>query len=134
GTVVKVTAGGHTVTGTTGHMVPAKLTLTEGTWIVYLMYRADRGWRIGQTKSVRAFNNGSSRPELGFGMRVNQERADALWILNVCDSKAEATYWEARHAADYGLPTACFHGIGRTSAMDDHWLDVLFATLDTEPR
>jgi DNA helicase-2/ATP-dependent DNA helicase PcrA len=133
GTVVQIHVGGQTLTGTTGHMVPARLTLTPGTWVVYLMYRADRGWRIGQTKSVREFAH-TDKPELGFRMRVNQERADALWILNVCDSKAEATYWEARYAADYGLPTACFHGVGRTSAMDDHWLDVLFATLDTEPR
>jgi DNA helicase-2/ATP-dependent DNA helicase PcrA len=134
GPVVEVHAGGHVVSGTTGHMVPARMTLNPDQHVVYLMHRADRGWRIGQTKSVRSFSNGSSRPELGFRMRVNQERADALWILNVCDTKAEATYWEARHAADYGLPTACFHGIGRSAAMDDHWLDVLFATLDTEPR
>ncbi len=134
GPVVEVHAGGHVVTGTIGHMVPARMTLNPGQFVVYLMYRADRGWRIGQTKSVRSFDNGTSRPELGIRMRTNQERADALWILNVCDTKAEASYWEARHAADYGLPTACFHGIGRTSAMDDHWLDILYATLDTEPR
>jgi DNA helicase-2/ATP-dependent DNA helicase PcrA len=132
GTVVRVTAGGRTLTGTPHHIVPARLTLNPGQWLVYLMHRPDRGWRIGQTKTVREFRSGQY--ELGFPMRVNQERAEALWILNVCDSKAEATYWESRHAADYGLPTACFHGVGRSSAMDDAWLQRLFDSVDTEPR
>jgi DNA helicase-2/ATP-dependent DNA helicase PcrA len=133
GAVVEVHAGGRILRGTTKHLLPMRMTLKPNQWVVYLMHRADRGWRIGQTKSIRDFQMGSE-PELGFRMRVNQERADSLWILNVCDTKAEATYWEARHAADYGIPTACFHGIGRASAMDDVWLDRLFAAVDTEPR
>jgi DNA helicase-2/ATP-dependent DNA helicase PcrA len=132
GAVVTVTAGGRTITGTPHHIVPARMTLNPGQWVVYLMHRADRGWRIGQTKSVRSDDRG--RPEAGFRVRANQEHADALWVLQVCSTRAEASYWEARYAADYGLPTACFHGVGRQPSMDEQWLERLYATVDTGPR
>ncbi len=96
------------------------------------MYRADRGWRIGQCKSARRDADGAITT--GLKVRSNQEHADAMWILRTCESPAEASYWEARFAADYGVPTACFHGVGRESAMDDGWLELLYATLDTSPR
>ena len=64
----------------------------------------------------------------------NQEHADAAWILKVCDSMAEAAYFESFFAAEYGLPTACFHDIGRELAMDDAWLQRLYESIDTETR
>ncbi|MCD9625532.1 UvrD-helicase domain-containing protein [Rhabdothermincola salaria] len=132
GTIVTVHAGGRTLTGTPHHIVPARMTLNPGQWVVYLMHRADRGWRIGQCKSVRSDDRGNAA--IGVRVRANQEGADAVWVLQVCDSPAEASYWEARFAADYGLPTACFHGIGRRLSMDEEWLERLYATLDTESR
>ncbi len=132
GPVVTVRAGGRAVTGTPHHIVPARMTLNADQWLVYLMYRADRGWRIGQTKSMRPDNHGHL--DVGYRVRANQEHADAIWVLRVCDSRAEASFWESRLAADYGLPTACFHGVGRSLAMDEEWLERLFATVDTEPR
>ena len=67
-------------------------------------------------------------------MRINQEHADRAWILRVCDTRAEAAFWEAYHAAEYGLPTALFHGLGRNLAMDDGWLVRLFDEVDTRSR
>ena len=49
-------------------------------------------------------------------------------------SLAEAAYYEAWFAAEYGLPTVCFHDIGRGLAMDDAWLRKLYRSLDTETR
>ena len=70
----------------------------------------------------------------GFVVRTNQEHADALWILRVCDSIGEAAFWESCYAADFGLPTACFHGVGRDLAMDERWLRRLYDRIDTETR
>ena len=64
-------------------------------------------------------------------MRVNQEHADKAWVLRVCATRAEAAYWEAWYAATYGLPTACFHVLGRNLAMDQALLNRLYAELDT---
>jgi DNA helicase-2/ATP-dependent DNA helicase PcrA len=126
-----VRAGGHTLQGTPHHIVFADPMLDRDRWVVYLMHRGDRGWRIGLTKSVRA---GASGEELGPRVRVNQEHADALWILRTCDTRAEASYWEALYAAQYGLPTALFHGLGRNLAMGDGQIERLFEALDTDSR
>jgi DNA helicase-2/ATP-dependent DNA helicase PcrA len=132
GWTAEVHAGGRVLRGTPHHIIPARMTLNPDQWLVYLMYRADRGWRIGQTKSLRPDSSG--RLDVGFRVRADQEHADAIWVLKVCSSRAETSYWEARYAAEYGLPTACFHGVGRRLSMDEEWLDKLYATLDTEPR
>jgi DNA helicase-2/ATP-dependent DNA helicase PcrA len=131
GPLWRVRVGGATIMGTPHHLAPARVPALVDRWFVYLMYRADRGFRIGVTKGARPPFAGR-RAEPGYVVRANQEHADKLWVLNVCDSLAEAAFWEAHHAATYGLPTACFHGMGRKLAMDEGWLARLYDELDTE--
>ncbi len=130
GPLWRVAAAGRTLRGTPHHLVLARMIPIEGRYLVYLMYREDRGYRLGYTKSKRA--NDVEREELGFKVRLIQEHGDKLWVLKVCASQAEAAYWEARFAAHYGLPTACFHGLGRRLKMDEPWLKRLYEELDTE--
>ncbi|HZT67299.1 MAG TPA: UvrD-helicase domain-containing protein [Acidimicrobiales bacterium] len=129
GRMYTVRAGGRTLRGTPHHILLAKPDLPPGGHLVYLMYRADRGYRVGQAKSVR--QDGQGRPDSGLRVRANQEHADKMWILRSCADRAEASYWEAWFSATYGLPTACFHGQGRDLAMDERWLARLFDELDT---
>ena len=131
GPVVRVRAGGHELRGTPHHIVPARSVHRPGRWFVYLMWRADRGYRVGQTKSVRT--NSAGQQQAGFVVRCGQEHADKLWVLRECPDQAEASFWEAYYAAHYGLPTACFHGVGRSLAMDETWLARLYRDLDTRP-
>jgi DNA helicase-2/ATP-dependent DNA helicase PcrA len=127
------TVSGKVLRGTPGHLVPVDPVSPEGTWVVYLMHRRDRGYRVGQTKSVRVHKKGGTAP--GIQVRMNQEVADAAWFLRVCDSKVEASYWEAYFAAQYGLPTALFHGVGRDFlAMGEPWLEKLYDRVDTDAR
>src|SRR5436190_3558361 len=51
-----VRAGGHTLQGTPHHMVFADTMLETDKWVVYLMHRHDRGWRIGLTKTRQTIN------------------------------------------------------------------------------
>jgi DNA helicase-2/ATP-dependent DNA helicase PcrA len=130
GWVAIVDAGDITLTGTPHHIVPARMEPVHGTHLVYLMYRADRGYRVGRTKAVRA--DGRGNPEVGYRVRMNQEHGDKLWVLRVCDDLAEAAYLESWFAATYGLPTACFHAIGRPGmALDETYLQRLYEELDT---
>ena len=124
-----VQAGGKTLRGTPHHIVPMRMPFEANRYYVYLMWRADRGYRIGLTKSLRA--NDAGRAEVGFRVRLNQEHGDKLWVLRVCESRAEAVFWEAFYAAHYGLPTALFHGLGRNLLMDDPWIEALYGKLDT---
>ena len=123
-------AGGETLEGTPHHIVLARARPWPGKHLVYLMYRGDRGYRVGVTKGQRSATR-SRNAEPGWIVRANQEHADKMWVLRVCDSSPEATYWESWYAATYGLPTACFHSLGRKLAMDDDWLERLYANIDT---
>jgi DNA helicase-2/ATP-dependent DNA helicase PcrA len=129
GRTYTVHAGRHTLRGTPHHVVLADPALDPGRYIVYLMERIDRGFRLGLTKSVRAVGPGQF--EQGIRVRINQEHADRAWVVRVCDSRAEAGFYEALYAATYGLPTALFHGLGRNLTMDDEWLARLFDEVDT---
>ena len=132
GRLYRVTAGGRVVRGTPHHIVLARQSREPGAYLVYLMYRADRGYRLGLAKSMRPRSVGQE--DIGLRVRVNQEHADAAWILKVCGSRADAAYWEAYYAAEYGLPTAVYHGLGRDLALSDALLERLFLELDTASR
>ncbi|MFT5204254.1 MAG: DNA helicase-2/ATP-dependent DNA helicase PcrA, partial [Candidatus Aldehydirespiratoraceae bacterium] len=101
----RVTAGGKTVEGTPHHIVPARLELNPTDHVVYLMYRHDRGYRVGQTKAMCSTKGGF---DIGLRVRCNQEHADKAWILKVVPTAADASWWESWFAASYGFPTACF--------------------------
>ena len=51
-----IRAGGHTLQGTPHHIVFADTMLDHDKWIIYLMHKHDRGWRIGVTSAVRVGN------------------------------------------------------------------------------
>ena len=132
GRVYRIRAGDRTVTGTPHHILPVRPTLEPGGYVVYLMERQDRGFRIGRTMSVRSPVAG--KVDLGPRVRLNQEHGDRLWILGVYSSVEDAAWWEAWFAAQYGLPTACFHDAGRRLAMGQSALDRLFDSVDTRSR
>ena len=132
GRLYTVHAGGRSLRGTPHHVVLADPALEPDRHVVYLMERIDRGFRIGLTKSMRPVAAG--RLEQGLRVRINQEHADRAWILRVCEGRAEAAYWEAFYAAEYGLPTALFHGLGRNLAFDEGQLARLFDQIDTRSR
>jgi len=132
GRTYRVDAGGRSLVGTPHHMVLARPELAPGGHVVYLMQRTDRGFRIGRTKSVRPDSQGLT--QVGPKGRLIQEHGDKLWFLKVCATLEEAAYWESWFAAEYGLPTACFHGLGRQLAMGEDSLARLYLELDTPSR
>ena len=130
GRIYAVRAGDTLLHGTPHHVVLADPALEADEYVVYLMQREDRGFRVGLAKSVRS--DGDGNPVPGIRVRINQEHADSIWILRVCPDRGTAAFWESLYAARYGLPTACFHGVGRQLAMDQTLLDRLYDELDTE--
>ena len=129
GEMWRVRAGGKELRGTPHHIALARQVPLKGSYYVYLMYRHDRGYRVGYTKGLRKGDGKKDQP--GFIVRMNQEHADKLWILKTVSSVAEARYWEAYFAAQYRLPTTCFHGVGRNLQMDDEWIAKLFEAINT---
>lgn len=129
GPVVEVrTRNGHTLTATPEHCVFGRFSPDGSYHYVYLMYSERLGYRIGRTGPARS---SGKKMYPGFQERLRQERGDAIWLLQAAEDAAEATYWEALLAAQYGLPTVCFYAGGRKLSLDDERIQQLFAALDT---
>jgi DNA helicase II / ATP-dependent DNA helicase PcrA len=125
------TRSGFSLKATPNHIVFARLGVQPGLHYVYLMYRKDKGYRIGIASHARS--DGVS-PELQVGLRVrsNQENADRIWVLKICQDREEAHYWEAYYSFAYGIPTTVFHVRGRRMRMSQDQIDRLFNAIDTD--
>ncbi|MBI5653467.1 MAG: UvrD-helicase domain-containing protein [Chloroflexi bacterium] len=134
GRVVKIsTQRGHTLLATPNHILFARLGVASDIHYVYLMHRADRGYRIGLAMGARSVSP-ESRPMTGLAIRARQEHADKVWVLRVCRSKAEAIFYEQYYAFNYGIPTTLFHGCGRGLALTEPEIARLYDSLDTRAR
>jgi hypothetical protein len=95
---------GKTLTMSPNHKIYAsQFSLKDDEYIVYLMYRADMGFRIGIT-------NKYVDDKSMLGQRARSEHADKLWILKVCKNKEDALYYELSYSLEYGIPTYVFNG------------------------
>ncbi|MGG6263935.1 UvrD-helicase domain-containing protein [Leptolyngbya sp. AN03gr2] len=129
GSMWQIRVSDRVLRGTPHHIVLARNTPYRDGYYVYLMYRADRGYRVGLTQSLRQNHRGED--ELGFKVRVAQEHADKIWILKVTSSYEEARFYEAYFAAQYGLPMVLFHGDDRQLRMNEEWIFRLYQEIDT---
>lgn len=128
GDVVRIiTASGKELVSTPNHIMFARWTTTDS-YFVYLMYAKDLGYRIGMTKGSRSTGKGH---DIGLRVRANQERADKMWVLKVCDSRSDAQYHEALYSYKYGIPMMVFRA---TSQMSQDQLNMLHSQLDTLAR
>ena len=124
-----ITRGGYSFRATPNHIVFARLGTAPNLHYVYLMYRKDKGYRIGIASHTRS--NGTTERKIGLQVRSNQENADRVWVLKVCSNRNEAHYWEAYYSFTYGLPTTVFHVRGRRMRMSQDYIDKLFQEIDT---
>ena len=127
--VVAKTSKGHTIKFTPNHIIFARLGMTPGWHYVYLMYRKDKGYRIGIASHARS---DGTQLKIGLQVRSNQENATKMWVLKVCKDRNEAHYWEAYFSTSYGIPTTVFHVRGRRMRMSQEYIDRLFNEIDTD--
>lgn len=125
-----VTKSGATFSATPNHVVFARLGLQPGLHYVYLMYRKDKGYRIGIASHARS-DGMSDSLQIGLKVRSNAENADKIWVLKVCENREDAHYWETFYSVQYGIPTAVFHVRGRRMRMSQEKIDRLFSEIDT---
>ena len=81
------TKNGARLSFTPGHMSLRRSRSETGMYYTYLMYRRDRGFRVGVVQSIRSFTKDIF--ENGLCTRSNQEHADRIWILKISPSRAE---------------------------------------------
>jgi len=133
GPLVKITTtDGDVLRSTPNHILFIRPDLTAASYFVYLMYRKDKGYRIGLAKSSRWGPRG--KRQIGLSVRGNQEKADKMWILRVCSNRAEAEYYEYYYSFTYGIPTLVFDTAGRSMKIGQAYIDKLFSEIDTIGR
>ncbi len=117
---------------TPNHILFGRLPLREDVHYVYLMYRRDRGFRIGTARGARHPRRGEV--ENGLRVRTSQEKADQMWILKVLSSHSEALYWEFFFSFYYGIPTVVFNTGGRGMKLRQKQINKLYTAIDTRKR
>jgi DNA helicase-2/ATP-dependent DNA helicase PcrA len=131
------TASGRTVISTPEHIHFAgfKPGQTPPLHMTYLMWKRGSGFRIGTS---RTYTDGQRQPIPGPALRMNQEHADATWVVSTHRSEAEARAAETLTSLRFQLPTLPF--VARRTAVDaeqsvvasQELIDRIFAELDTE--
>lgn len=111
------TASGRQLAMTHNHRLYASFgDVPEGFLALYLMYRRDKGFRIGTSeKPIHSRSGNAPRP--------NAERADALWILEVGEP-SEILFKEQATSLRYRVPTYIFEGTVR--GCDQERIDRIF--------
>ena len=108
---------------------------TPQLYMTYLMWRRDKGFRIGLT---RTYTNGQPKSVMGLAMRTNAEHADAAWVISTHMSEADARFDETSLSLRYGIPTVPFvarpgnTSPGHSLVGDQYLLDRLFSDHDTD--
>jgi DNA helicase-2/ATP-dependent DNA helicase PcrA len=99
----------------------------------YVMWRADKGFRVGTT---RLYASGQRKPILGLAMRSVAEHADAAWVVGTHADEPEARVDEAVISLRYGLPTLPFTarqtGSPNTLVGNQVLIDKVFEATDSE--
>jgi superfamily I DNA/RNA helicase len=135
--IAVTTASGRTVVSTAEHVHFAgfKAGKTPQLHMTYLMWKRGHGFRVGTS---RTYTDGQKQPLPGPMFRMNQEHADATWVLSTHSSEAEARYAKTLISLRYCLPTLPFiarryqgHD-GRSLVASQSLIDKLFGELDTE--
>jgi len=129
GRLYRAAVGPRVLDATPYHIVLARQVLAAERWIVYLMYSAERGWRLGVTTTGTGAANG--RPP-GLRAALRADRGDAAWVLTLWASPSDASDQQARLAARYGLPTALFRDVGDHRAPGDGEAAPVSHGLDTD--
>jgi DNA helicase-2/ATP-dependent DNA helicase PcrA len=127
------TESGAVLKTTPEHIMFANWKLNSNVHFVYLMYRKDKGFRIGMVKGSRKTGRKNTRDDtqIGFVVRCNQEKADRMWVLKVCDTKQEAQYWEYFYSFSHGIPTVVFFTNGRKMTLGQNFINKLYDEIDT---
>ena len=100
--------------------------------LTYLMWRRDKGFRVGTTRTRPA---GQHPQAHGLQIRSAQEHADAAWVLSAHDTEAQARAAEQLYALKYGIPTLPFvarpGGSVNGLVHDQSLIDQVFGGIDS---
>jgi hypothetical protein len=123
GDMFTVKAGGKETRCTANHKWYVHMTPRTDLWATYLM-RSGSKYRVGW---CQVFN---SQGTFHLGQRARLEGADAAWILELHQSKQDASVAENVAATQFGLPVMMFKPTSATTLYTQEAIDKFFNSLD----
>ena len=115
------------------HFAGYKMGKAPQTFLNYLMYKKNWGYRIGTTST---YTNGKKKVTLGFIQRSNQEHADATWVVGTYKTVQDARLNEYLLSLKYQIPTLPFiprkGGSASGYVHDKEKLKKIFDSFDTK--
>ena len=84
---------------------------------VYMMYRQDKGFRIGMMSGGKSKN---------MHTRAHTEKAERIWILGRYENRSTASYYKQYYSLKYQIPVAPYFHKGRGLLSDQSTLDLVF--------
>jgi DNA helicase-2/ATP-dependent DNA helicase PcrA len=128
GNLIRISVDGKTTRCTPNHKFLARwASKPKDLWVCYLMYRQDRGFRVGW---CQLFDN---RGNYHLGTRARLEKAEKTWILSYHTDKAEASAQESIISIRYGIPTVMFEPNAKfTPLYQDKVVEMVFAAADPQ--
>ena len=121
GSMLMVSSNGNETQVTPNHFVWTKFSpevFQQEPHYVYLMWRADRGFRIGVSYVRR---KGQSNQ---IGHRGYQEKAEKFWILCMAPNRQEAETLEEIYSLRYGIPQTVFHRYNGVKASNEQLIRI----------
>ncbi len=126
------TKSGKIITTTPKHTHFANFSFeNKNRYLVYLMFKTGVGYRIGKTEIYPKRNINNNENRFGFKLRLNQEHADKLWVLETHDTLSDALVAEELISLQYGIPKTVF--VARTNQSQAN-IDTIFNSIDTESK
>jgi DNA helicase-2/ATP-dependent DNA helicase PcrA len=128
------TISGRCIVSTPEHMHFAgyRLGSTPQMHVTYLMWKRGVGFRVG----VSGVYTQRGRGAVGISQRCLHEHADAVWVISVHETDAEARAAEIALSLRYGLPMLPFYRrksrSGNSLIGNQKLIDRVFSTIDTE--
>ncbi|MFA6565549.1 MAG: UvrD-helicase domain-containing protein, partial [Candidatus Paceibacterota bacterium] len=132
GTVLRITTkSGKVVETTPEHIFFSRFSPEHDAYYVYLTYKKSKEFRIGVVKSAHSSEGRGGKNQVSFLARSNQEKADKMWVIKVCETKQDAIFWENYYCFSYGIPSVVFHADERKIALEKKQINELFKEIDT---
>lgn len=131
GDLIEVTFSDGTVSVCTANHKWLVRTNRRDAYATYIMRKGSR-WRVGTVQMFAKWTAGSSDKNGDFRLktRMNQEAADAAWVLRVFDTDREARMYEQVVSCRYGIPQVTFRPpSGCKNNLDAGFIDGVFDAL-----
>ncbi|MFA5478389.1 MAG: hypothetical protein WC002_05910 [Candidatus Muiribacteriota bacterium] len=100
----------------------SKFDFTGNAYYIVLIYRQQKGWRIGLETDMRGLN------------KQNLNYDDKFWVLDILQDEMEAIYFQHLYSYRFGIPMVNFESKNDKFNFNQDFIDKIFTIIDTEER